>query len=146
MMPDHRRRAVARSSPLHHIELWVPDLGRAERSWGWLLTRLGAEPFQSWEHGRSWRWGEGHLSVYVVGQQSPALAGDRHERRSPGLNHLALWAGSPDDLDALVTEAPGHGWRLLFPERHPFAGGAAPRAAYPEGHDGYEVELVADPR
>jgi catechol 2,3-dioxygenase-like lactoylglutathione lyase family enzyme len=145
MMPDDGRSTVARSSPLHHIELWVPDLPRAERSWGWLLTRLGAAPFQSWEHGRSWRWGDGPGSVYVVVEQSPALAGDRHERRAPGLNHLALRAGSPDDLDALVTEAPGHGWRLMFPERHPFAGGPAHRAAYLEDADGYEVELVADP-
>ena len=26
---------------LHHVELWVPDLGRAVASWGWLLTELG---------------------------------------------------------------------------------------------------------
>jgi hypothetical protein len=31
---------------LHHVELWVPDLGRAVREWGWLLGRLGYEPFQ----------------------------------------------------------------------------------------------------
>src|SRR3954452_22457779 len=130
MMPDDGRSTVARSSPLHHIELWVPDLPRAERSWGGLLTRLGAAPFQSWEHGRSWRWGDGPGSVYVVVEQSPALAGDRHERRAPGLTHLALRAGAPDDLAALATEAPGHGWRLMSPERHPFAGGPAHRAAY----------------
>ena len=51
--PDASVRAVEDSGLLHHVELWVPDLARAERSWGWLLTRLGAEPFQSWEHGRS---------------------------------------------------------------------------------------------
>jgi catechol 2,3-dioxygenase-like lactoylglutathione lyase family enzyme len=136
---------VARSSPLHHIELWVPDLARADRSWGWLLGRLGAQPFQSWAQGRSWRWGEGPGSVYVVVEQSPALTGHRHERRSPGLNHLALWAGSADDLDALVAEAPAHGWTLLFADRHPFAGGPDHRAAYLEDADGYEVELVAEP-
>src|SRR5215213_1485170 len=144
MMPDRRRRAVARISPLHHIELWVPDLLRAEATWGWLLTRLGAEPYQSWEHGRSWRWDAADGGVYLVLEQSPALVGDRHERRSPGLNHLALWAGSPADLDALVAEAPDHGWRLLFADRHPFAGGPRHRAAYLEDADGYEVELVAD--
>jgi len=128
---------------VHHIELWVPDLARAQRSWGWLLTRLGAEPFQTWEHGRSWRWGGD--GPYVVLEQSPALTGDRHERRSPGLNHLALWAGSADDLDALVAEAPDHGWTLLFPDRHPSAGGRDHRAAYLEDADGYEVELVAEP-
>jgi catechol 2,3-dioxygenase-like lactoylglutathione lyase family enzyme len=144
MMPDRGRSTVTRSSPLHHIELWVPDLSRAERCWGWLLTQLGAEPFQSWQHGRSWRWGEGAGSVYVVVEQSPAVVGDRHERRSPGLNHLAFWAGSPNDVDALVTEAPAHGWQLMFADRHPFAGGPSHRAAYLEDGDGYEVELVAD--
>ncbi|MGY1739814.1 MULTISPECIES: VOC family protein [unclassified Blastococcus] len=126
---------------VHHVELWVPDLARAERSWGWLLTRLGARPHQSWEHGRSWRRGD----AYVVVEQSPALVGDRHDRRAPGLNHLALHAGTAAELDALVAEAPAHGWRLLFADRHPFAGGPGHRAAYLEDGDGYEVELVADP-
>ncbi len=126
---------------LHHVELWVPDLGRAERSWGWLLTALGAAPYQSWERGRSWRLGD----VYVVVEQSPALTGDVHQRLRPGLNHLAFWAGSAADLDALVDAAQAHGWRLLFADRHPFAGGPGHRAAYLEDADGYEVELVADP-
>ncbi len=126
---------------LHHVELWVPDLSRAERSWGWLLPALGAAPYQSWEHGRSWRLG----GVYVVVEQSPALTAGTHERLRPGLNHLAFRAGPPDDLDALVAEAPAHGWRLLFADRHPFAGGPQHRAAYLEDADGYEVELVADP-
>jgi catechol 2,3-dioxygenase-like lactoylglutathione lyase family enzyme len=126
---------------LHHVELWVPDLPRAERSWGWLLTALGAAPYQSWEHGRSWRLG----GVYVVVEQSPALTGAVHERLRPGLNHLAFRAGAPAELDALVAGAPAHGWRLLFADRHPFAGGPDHRAAYLEDADGYEVELVADP-
>ena len=124
---------------MHHIELWVPDLSRAERSWGWLLTRLGAAPYQSWGHGRSWRSG----STYVVLEQSPALTGDRHDRRSPGLNHLAFWVR--DDLDALVAEAPAHGRTLLFADRHPFAGGPEHRAAYLEDADGYEIELAPSP-
>jgi catechol 2,3-dioxygenase-like lactoylglutathione lyase family enzyme len=125
------------SGLLHHVELWVPDLTRAERSWGWLLTRLGAEPFQRWEHGRSWQ----HGDVYVVVEQSPALVGDRHERRAPGINHLAFHVD--EDLDTLVADAAQHGWRLLFPDRHPFAGGPDHRAAYLEDEDGFEVELVA---
>jgi hypothetical protein len=38
--------------PLHHVELWVPDLTRAEREWGWLLGRLGYAPFQDRPAGR----------------------------------------------------------------------------------------------
>ena len=126
------------SDLLHHVELWVPDLARAERTWGRLLTALGAEPFQSWPDGRSWRKGGG----YVVIERSPDLVGDEHERRRPGLNHLAFRVVEAD-LDRLVEEAPAHGWTLLFPDRHPFAGGLEHRAAYLEDADGYEVELVA---
>jgi hypothetical protein len=73
-------------------------------------------------------------------EESPARVGDRHERRSPGVNHVAFCVDG--DLDALVAEAPEHGWTLLFPDRHPFAGGSEHRAAYLEDADGYEVELV----
>lgn len=48
---------------LHHIELWVPDLPRATREWGWLLGRLGYDPYQEWDHGRSWRLGATYLVV-----------------------------------------------------------------------------------
>jgi catechol 2,3-dioxygenase-like lactoylglutathione lyase family enzyme len=126
---------------VHHVELWVPDLARSTRSWGWLLGELGYAPFQSWEHGRSWRLGE--AGAYLVIEQSPALSGQLHERRRPGVNHLALWAGSRAELDALVASAGSHGWTLLFPERHPHAGGPDHYAAYLEDADGFEVELVA---
>jgi hypothetical protein len=55
--------------PLHHVELWVPDLTRAEREWGWLLGRLGYTPFQDRPAGRSWRLGE----TYLVVERSPAM-------------------------------------------------------------------------
>ncbi len=37
-----------------------------------------------------------------------------------------------------------HGWTLLFPGRHPFAGGPGHYAAYLANTDGFEAELVAD--
>jgi catechol 2,3-dioxygenase-like lactoylglutathione lyase family enzyme len=126
------------SEGLHHVELWVPSLERATRSWGWLLERLGFELFQDWPAGRSWRLD----STYLVFEQSPALSADRHERTRPGLNHLALHAGTRDEVDRLVAAAPEHGWTLLFPDRHPHAGGPEHYAAYLEDADAFEVELV----
>jgi catechol 2,3-dioxygenase-like lactoylglutathione lyase family enzyme len=125
---------------LHHVELWVPELERANTAWSWLLGELGYTPFQSWEHGRSWRLGE----VYLVIEESPALSAPGHDRLRPGLNHLAFHAGGPGTVDRLVDEAPGHGWTLLFPDRHPHAGGDGHYAAYLEDADGFEVELVAE--
>lgn len=124
---------------LHHLELWVPDLPRATREWGWLLTRLGYDPYQDWEHGRSWRLGP----TYLVVERSPALTGTHHDRTHPGLNHLAFHAGTREEVDALAAEAPAHGWTPLFADRYPHAGGPEHYAAYLTNTDGFEVELVA---
>ncbi|MFD7919928.1 VOC family protein [Streptomyces sp. NPDC059740] len=124
---------------LHHVEIWVPDLDRAVGSFGWLLESLGYTPFQSWEGGRSWRLG----ATYLVVERSPALTAQEHDRCRPGLNHLAFHVGEPGTVDALVTRARRHGWDLLFPDRHPHAGGEDTYAGYLVNADGFEVELVA---
>ena len=129
-----------RAGQLHHVELWVPDLARAVAEWGWLLTSLGYEQFQDWEAGRSWTLG----GTYLVVEQSPAMTAPDHDRLRPGLNHLAFHAGPRTQVDRLTAQAPEHGWTLLFPDRHPHAGGPAHYAAYLTNTDGYEVELVAD--
>ena len=135
-MADTKNRP--RSSGLHHVELWVPNLGRATTSWGWLLETIGYQPLQTWPNGRSWECG----GTYIVIEQSPALTATEHDRCRPGLNHLAFQGGSRQDVDRLVDEAPDHGWALLFPDRHPFAGGAEHYAAYLEDLDGFEAEIV----
>ncbi|MBO3738685.1 VOC family protein [Actinoplanes flavus] len=123
----------------HHIEIWVPDLDRAVVSWGWLLSELGYTPFQSWSAGRSWRLGP----TYIVVEQSPDLCAADHDRRRPGLNHLAFHVDGAHLVDVLARRATQHGWTLLFADRHPHAGGPEHHAAYLENADGFEVELVA---
>ena len=125
---------------IHHIELWVPNLDKAIVSWGWLLTALGYRMFQDWPGGRSWQ--SGH--AYIVVEQSPARTASRHDRCRPGLNHLAFHVSGREQVDHLAAEALLHGWRLMFEDQHPFAGGPQHYAAYLENSDGYEVELVAD--
>lgn len=124
---------------LHHVELWVPDLERAVASWGWLLEAMGYELHQDWPGGRSWRLGE----TYLVFERSPDLVEGPHERCRPGLNHLAFRVADRARVDELAAEAAQHGWNLMFPDRHPHAGGPDHYAAYLENCDGFEVELVA---
>lgn len=124
---------------LHHVELWVPDFARAAEEWGWLLSSLGYQAFQSWPQGCSWKQG----ASYIVVEESPDLSADIHQRTAPGLNHLAFHAGSPDQVDTLSRESLHHGWRPLFAARYPRAGGAGHYAAYLENTDGFEVELIA---
>lgn len=126
---------------IHHIEIWVPDLGRAIAAWGWLLTELGYARFQAFANGISWRLPE--MSSYLVLEQSPDMIGTDHDRHRPGLNHLAFHAGSRSNVDRLTRESPYHSWTLLFADRHPFAGGPTHYAAYLADGDGFEVELVA---
>jgi len=59
------------------------------------------------------------------------------------IHRLALWAGTRDQVDAVVTEAAQHGWTLMFADRHPHAAGPDSYAAYLEDTSGFEVELVA---
>jgi catechol 2,3-dioxygenase-like lactoylglutathione lyase family enzyme len=127
---------------VHHVELWVDDLEGAEPRWDWLFGVLGWKPYQTWAHGRSWRAPDD--GPYVVVEQSPALQQDvPYDRMRAGLNHLPLTADDRATVDALATTAADHGWRLLFSERHPFAGGPGHYAAYLEDADGFEVEIVA---
>jgi catechol 2,3-dioxygenase-like lactoylglutathione lyase family enzyme len=129
----------APTGAIHHVELWVPNLDKAITSWGWLLTALGYRMFQDWPGGRSWQ--AGH--AYIVVEQSPARTASRHDRCRPGLNHLAFHVETRELVDELTREAQLHGWKLMFADEHPFAGGPQHYAAYLENSDGYEVELVA---
>lgn len=127
---------------VHHVELWVADLVSAEKTFGWLFCELGWHEYQRWERGVSWRQGD----TYVVVEDSPARTGDRHDRTAPGINHLALHAGTRADVDRITAAAPEHGWQLMFADRHPHAGGPDHYAAYLSNADGFEVELVAATR
>ena len=143
--PRHDARPVpsvpAPSTGLHHVDVWVDNLAVAVRSFGWLFERLGWSLFQVWEHGRSWQSpGQG---PYVVIEASPALRRQAYDRLGQGLNHLALAVPERWMVDRIVAEAPDHGWRLLFAERHPYAGGPGHYAAYLENAEGFEVEVVA---
>ncbi|MBF4608096.1 VOC family protein [Curtobacterium sp. VKM Ac-1393] len=122
---------------LHHVELRTADLDTASAAWAWLLGSLGYEPFQQWPDGRSWRLGD----LYVVLESAP-LDG-AHDRRRPGLSHLAFHAGDAADVEQLWTDAPTHGWTRLYEDRHPFAGGPGHRAAFLEDAERFKIELVA---
>lgn len=116
----------------------MDDLDRTEVSFGWLLLRLGLRADGRSSTGMSFE-GPGYYVFFEAGPDRRV----GHDRMRSGLNHIAFAAGSPTDVDAIVAEAPVYGWTLMFPDRHPFAGGTGHYAAYLENDDGFEVELVA---
>ncbi|GAA1928148.1 hypothetical protein GCM10009775_20280 [Microbacterium aoyamense] len=122
---------------LHHVELWVPRPGAAD--WEWLLGRLGYELDGEWPEGRTWSAGDG---AYLTFTTSPNLADAPHDRRRPGLNHLAFDGGTTDEVDAIMADAPAHGWAPLYHDRYPHAGGADHYAGWLENSAGFKVEVV----
>lgn len=129
---------------LHHLELWCADLTVSEAAWGWLLEMLGWQERRvpGWDLGRTWHHADGS---YIVLEQSAAVQGERADRLRPGMNHVALRITCRAALDALRIAAPEHGWRELFTERYPHAGGEDHVAWYAEAPEGIEVEVVAPP-
>ncbi|HEY0249588.1 MAG TPA: VOC family protein [Gryllotalpicola sp.] len=124
---------------LNHIELWVEDLAAARASWGWLLDELGWEWNSDWVDGSSW---SANDDLYLVVTSPPKLRPGRHDRRMPGLNHLALTAPSAAFVNLLRKEAPEHGWTPLYDDRFPHAGGPHHYALYLENAQGFKVEVV----
>ncbi len=124
---------------LHHLELWVTELDPSIASLGWLLTRMGYRQSARWSDGISYQ----HGDFYIVLESGPDLQAGAHERRRPGLNHLAFRLESRDLVDAVTAEALSHGFKLMFADKHPHAGGEQHYASYLEDAAGFEVELVA---
>lgn len=123
----------------HHVELWVADLGEARVEWGWLLGRLGFALESEWPGGQSWAAGGAYLTLTT----SPNLTGPGHDRRRPGVNHLAFKGGAAGRVDAIMIDAQQHGWRPLYQERYPHAGGSEHYAGWLENSAGFKAEVVA---
>lgn len=125
---------------LSHVEIYVSDLSKSVEFWGWLLPKLGFSPYQEWDSGRSWR----DDSSYIVFVQ----ADDPHRshvfhRKRPGLNHLAFWAGSSEQIERLTRELRDSGVRILYEDRGPNEVGAPSRySVFFEDPDRIKVEVV----
>ncbi|MFJ2368865.1 VOC family protein [Microbacterium sp. NPDC087665] len=140
----------------HHIEVWVSDLASARAEWGWLLTRLGFEAQQEWPEGQSWGSGTdadtdtapspspSPSSAYLTITTSPNLRDAAHDRRRPGVNHLAFRGGTREAVDAIMADAEAHGWRPLYHDRYPHAGGPDHYAGWLQNSAGFKAEVVAD--
>jgi catechol 2,3-dioxygenase-like lactoylglutathione lyase family enzyme len=124
----------------HHIELWVADLKAVHTEWAWLLEQLGFTHEAAWSEGVTWNTDGSYLTITT----SPNLSGTEHNRRRPGLNHLAFKGGDRTHVDAIMALAPAHGWKPLYHERYPHAGGSDHYAGWLENSDGFKVEVVAE--
>ncbi|WP_342429738.1 VOC family protein [Neobacillus sp. FSL H8-0543] len=125
---------------LHHVEIYVSDLEKSKDFWEWLLSKLGYEQYQEWEHGISWKFKETYL-VFV--QAEKRFLDLPFHRSRVGLNHLAFHAKSKEQVDEITKELDSKGINILYKDRHPYAGGIDYYAVFFEDPDRIKVELVA---
>jgi catechol 2,3-dioxygenase-like lactoylglutathione lyase family enzyme len=125
---------------LHHLEINVSNLTRSTEFWGWFLTELGYVPYQEWDAGRSWRLHDTYLVFVQTRDRHLAVP---YHRGRVGLNHLAFWARSRDQVDGFTEHVRARGLQVLYEDRHPFAGGPDHYALYFEDPDRIKVEVIA---
>jgi len=126
---------------LHHVEMYVQNLEKSKKFWGWLLKELGYQEYQSWEEGVSYIFEDTYL-VFV--QAEKRFMDVPYHRCRPGLNHLAFSGGSKEFVDEITLRLKQTGTPILYPGKHPYAGGADYYAVYFEDPDRMKVEITAD--
>lgn len=123
---------------IHHIEIYVSDLKRSTDFWSWFLKSLDYDLYQDWNDGKSWKLGD----TYIVFVQVEERFKDIHYHRCRvGLNHLAFHGKSEQHIDELTEQLKQKGIKILYPGKHPNAGGNY--AVYFEDPDRIKVEVVA---
>lgn len=133
---------------LHHVEIYVSNLGRSRTFWEWLLCEeLGYEIYQEWPKGVSFRpaaeVGKSTESPYLVFVQTEEKHLDmKFHRCRTGLNHLAFRADSKLQVDDLTAKLRERGIIILYADRHPHAGGPDSYAVFFEDPDRIKVELA----
>ena len=130
----------------HHIDLNVSNLVASCRVYGPVLEFLGYKMVKDDAQGCEWDLGSnGDGASLGLRPCEPALSDHLHKRYAPGLHHLAWFAQSREDVDAVhrillengttVLEAPAH-----YPQ---YSGDYY--AVFFEDPDGMKLEVVHAP-
>ncbi|WKA54303.1 VOC family protein [Planococcus shixiaomingii] len=125
---------------LHHVEINASDLLVTREFYDALLPDLGYELYQEWPLGFSYKYGATYL-VFV--QTEAAFIHSGYHRKATGLNHLAFHAESRRQVDELTDKMRRRNARMLYKDRHPYAGGPQYYALFVEGPDRLKIEIVA---
>lgn len=126
---------------LHHIEIYVNDLEKTKKFWGWLLPKLNYEKYQQWNNGISYKLEK----TYIVFVQTEKRFQDiPYHRCRAGLNHLAFHGGTREKIDEITKLLRQKNITILYEDKHPYAGGENYYAVYFEDPDRMKVEIVAE--
>jgi catechol 2,3-dioxygenase-like lactoylglutathione lyase family enzyme len=126
---------------LNHVEIYVRDLKVTREFWKWLLLKLGYREHLSLEEGViSYILGETYI-VFVQTQER--FLDIPYHRCRVGLNHLAFHGDGREFVDEITEELREKGVKILYKDRHPYAGGPNYYAVFFEDPDRIKVEITA---
>ncbi|SHI83553.1 Catechol 2,3-dioxygenase [Clostridium amylolyticum] len=126
---------------MHHLEIYVSDLKESKDFWEWLLFKLGYKEYQKWDKGISYILNDSYI-VFV--QAEERFLDIPYHRCRVGLNHLAFYGESKGFVDEITNELRKKEIRILYEDKHPYAGGRDHYAVYFESPDRMKVEVVAE--
>ncbi|HRB00073.1 MAG TPA: hypothetical protein PK294_06525, partial [Ignavibacteria bacterium] len=95
--------------------------------------------FQKWDSGISFKFESSYI-VFV--QTEKKYAANSYNRKNTGLNHLAFHCTSRNFVDDLTIDLKYRNIEILYPEKHPYAGGENYYAVFFEDPDRIKVEVV----
>lgn len=131
---------LSSSGKIHHVEIYCSDLNKSSEFWGWFLQELGYKQYQKWDQGISFKLADSYI-VFV--QAEAKYLDTKYHRCKPGLNHLAFHASSQKHIDQLTEKLKKKGVSILYPEKHPHAGGHESYSVFFEDPERIKVEVVA---
>lgn len=126
---------------LHHVELYVADLGRSTAFWTPFMAFLGYRE-ERWSGGVNYVRGPADTYFCLLPAPAEHLAAGYHRKRV-GLNHLAFTGESRAQVDEITRWLKAQGHAVLYEDRHPFAGGPDYYAVFCEDPDRFKLEVVA---
>jgi len=133
---------------LHHLDLTVADPEASFPLYDPVLRFLGYALYHRGEDGIEWvvEQGGSRSSVGLVPARG-AHAGRAHDRYSPGLHHVAWWAGSREDVDQCHTLLLEIGATILdAPAEYPqYNRGLGYYAVFFADRDGLKLEVAWTP-
>ena len=126
---------------LHHVEIYVNDLKKTKEFYTWFLNMIGYKEYQSWDLGFSMLLENTYIVFVQVEEKYKNI---KYHRCRSGLNHLAFYGGSKEQIDIFREKLKRKGISLLYDEKYPYAGGKGYYALYFEDPDRMKLELVAE--
>ncbi len=115
---------------IHHIDITVRDPERALEFYDFVLPLMGFRRIADADEGPLWAGAQIEVGLQTARSDSAAA----HDRRSPGLHHLAFTAPTREAVDVLYEKLQAANVVIFDPP-----------AEYPDYAPGYYAVFFADP-